>query len=97
VQTDTDACRTESGLQARPPQFFCFDGDILGTTCFVLREKFHQHQLTPGTSEKAFEEKLRIQRVGKNRSLEFALHPWIDSGLIKLGVWLWASSLIWRE
>ena len=64
---------------------------------FRLREKFHQQQLTPRTSETAFEEKLQIHRVGKKRSLEFALHPWIDSGLIKLGVWLWASSLIWRE
>jgi hypothetical protein len=40
------------------------------------------------------EEKLQVQRAGKKSSLEFALHPWMDSGLIRLGVWLSALSLI---
>jgi hypothetical protein len=45
-------------------------------------------------SYKAFEEKLEVQRVGKKRSLGFALHPWIASGLIRLGARFWAPSLI---
>jgi hypothetical protein len=44
--------------------------------------------------DKAFEEKLEVQRVGKKRFLGFVLHPWMDSGFIKLGAWFWAPSLI---
>src|SRR5216684_8800017 len=38
--------------------------------------------------------KLQAQSAGKKRSLAFVLHPWIASGLIRLGVWFWAPSLI---
>jgi hypothetical protein len=44
--------------------------------------------------DNAIEEKLQVQRAGKKSSLEFARHPWMDSGLIRLGVWLSALSLI---
>jgi hypothetical protein len=40
------------------------------------------------------EELFQFQRVMKKRSIEVLLHPWIDSGLIRLGVRLSALSLI---
>jgi hypothetical protein len=49
---------------------------------------------TGRSGDKAVEEKLQVQRAGKKSSLECALHPWMDSGLIRLGVWLSALSLI---
>jgi len=38
--------------------------------------------------------RLLVQRVGKKRSLGFVLQPWMDSGLIRLGVWLGGPSLM---
>src|SRR5712672_2140633 len=34
---------------------------------------------------------------GKKRSLGSVLHPWMESGFIRLGVWFWVPSLICRE
>jgi hypothetical protein len=85
--------RTNRSAEIRPPK----TGFLNRFRMPIFRE------LSPGGShrnaegklgDKTIEEKLQVQRLGKKRSLECALHPWMDSGRIRLGVWLSALSLI---
>src|SRR5271163_2456333 len=39
----------------------------------------------------------QVQRLRKKRSCDCALHPWIDCGRIRLGVWLSARLLMSNE